>query len=99
MNALGIDDLAKAGQPPGVTLVVGQPLKEIKTVALSKVRADADGVLADQVVDVLNRLDVVLDGLIDAIFHKGREHGDADETAVIGNEFQFVVGFVAWVIF
>ena len=67
--------------------------------ALGEVGADADGILADDIHHVLDGLGVVVDGRVDALGQEGREHGHADEAAVVGDEFQLFIGLVARVFF
>ncbi|MCY1362431.1 hypothetical protein D9M69_491460 [compost metagenome] len=74
---------------------MGQPLEEFLAMALGEVGADADGVLADDVHHVLDGFGVVVDGRVDALGEEGREHGHADEAAVVGDELQFFIGLVA----
>ena len=45
-----------------VTFVVGQPLK-VKAMALGEVGADTDRILTHDVVDVLDRFDVIVNGV------------------------------------
>ena len=86
---------------PKSTSLRPQPLswviqrKNSVVVALREVGADADAVLAAQVDDVLDGLDVVVDGRRRAPLQERREHGDADEAVAVGDEAQLLVALVA----
>src|SRR5690606_10921217 len=90
---------AEIGQATGIALVVGDPVEELLVIALREIGAIADTVLAAEIDHVFHRLDIVVDGRIDAAGKERREHGHADEAAVIDNEAQLFVALVARMLF
>ena len=98
-DAQRVDDLAEAGQTPRIAFVVGQHFEEILAVALGEVGADTDGVFAHDVHGVFDGFGVIVDGRLNALGQKRREHGHADKATVVGNKLEFSVGFIARVFF
>ena len=76
-------------------LVVRDPVEKSLVVALREIGADADAILSDQADHVIERFDVIVDGGLGAALQERREHGHADEAAVLGDETQLLVAFVA----
>lgn len=91
----GIDDVAEIGQAAGIAFVVGNPVEEFLAVPLREIGADADIALAADVDHVFDRLDVIIDIGGRAALQERRKHGDADEAAVVDDEFQLFVALVA----
>ncbi|ABA53161.1 hypothetical protein BURPS1710b_A2107 [Burkholderia pseudomallei 1710b] len=94
-DAFRIHDLAEIREPAVAALVVREPIEEIDAVALREIGADADRVLADQVHDVADRLDVIVDRRVDPALQERREHRHPDEAARVRDLLQLRVALVA----
>src|SRR3546814_1185963 len=76
-DSLRVQDSAEVGQAAIAALVVGDPVEEALVVALRKVAAYADAVVADEIDDIVECFDVVVHGSLDAALE--RLAGETDE--------------------
>ena len=67
------------------------------TVTLGEIGAEGDVVLAGDRDDVLHRIHIVAYRRVRAPLEEGREHGDADHAALVGDEAELAVALVAGV--
>jgi hypothetical protein len=72
MDAREALDLAELGEPAGIALVPGDPVEELRVMALGEVGAVADRILAGDGDAVVDRLDVVVDRRLGAAREEGR---------------------------